>query len=102
MRRIPFVGPICGGAKSFSETVLADKGRSFKQVVLIRFPYEATYSIRFITAEKLEEIQAKTAEDVICVVVPHAEPDRWLHRAGAEARGDLTSTCRSTRPSSWC
>ena len=71
VRRIPFVGPIYGGAKSFSETVLADKGRSFKQVVLIRFPYEATYSIGFITAEKLEEIQAKTAEDVICVVVPH-------------------------------
>lgn len=71
VRRIPVVGPIYGGAKSFSETVLADKGSSFKQVVLIRFPYEATYSIGFITAEVLEEVQAKTDEDVICVVVPH-------------------------------
>ena len=71
IRRIPVVGPIYGGAKTFSETVLADKGRSFKQVVLIRFPYEATYSIGFITAEEIEEVQAKTAKDVICVVVPH-------------------------------
>ncbi len=39
VRRIPVVGPIYGGAKSFSETVLADKGSSFKQVVLVRFPY---------------------------------------------------------------
>jgi len=71
VHRVPVVGQVYGGAKIFSETVLADKGRSFKQVVLIRFPYEATYSIGFITAEVLEEIQAKTGEDVICVVVPH-------------------------------
>ena len=71
VRRIPVVGPIYGGAKTFSETVLADKGRSFKQVVLIRFPYESTYSIGFITAEEIEEVQAKTGADMICVVVPH-------------------------------
>lgn len=71
VRRIPVVGPVYGGAKTFSETVLADKGRSFKQVVLIRFPYESTYSIGFITAEEIEEVQAKTGTDVICVVVPH-------------------------------
>jgi uncharacterized membrane protein len=71
VRRIPVVGPIYGGAKTFSETVLADKGRSFKQVVLIRFPYEATYSIGFITAEEIEEVKAKLADDMICVVVPH-------------------------------
>ena len=70
VRRIPVVGPIYGGAKTFSETVLADKGRSFKQVVLIRFPYESTYSIGFITSEELEEVQARTAEDVTCVLVP--------------------------------
>ncbi len=35
VRRVPVVGQIYGGAKTFSETVLADKGRSFKQVVLV-------------------------------------------------------------------
>ena len=70
VRRIPVVGQIYGGAKTFSETVLADKGRSFKQVVLVRFPHPGVYSIGFITSEDLEEAQARTAEDVTCVLVP--------------------------------
>ena len=70
IRRIPVVGPVYGGAKSFSETVLADKGRSFKQVVLVQFPHAGVYSIGFITSEELEEVQARTADDVTCVLVP--------------------------------
>jgi uncharacterized membrane protein len=70
VRRIPVVGPVYGGAKTFSETVLTDKGRSFKQVVLVRFPHHDVYSIGFITSEELEEVQARTAEDVTCVLVP--------------------------------
>jgi len=31
VRRIPVVGAIYSGAKTFSETVLTDQGRSFKQ-----------------------------------------------------------------------
>ena len=71
VRRIPVVGQIYGGAKTFSETVLADKGRSFKQVVLVQFPHPGVYSIGFITSEDLEEFQARMGDDVICVVVPH-------------------------------
>lgn len=71
VRRIPVVGQIYGGAKTFSETVLADKGRSFKQVVLVQFPHPGVYSIGFITSEDLEEFQARMGADVICVVVPH-------------------------------
>jgi uncharacterized membrane protein len=70
VRRIPVVGQVYGGAKTFSETVLTDKGRSFKQVVLVRFPHPGVYSIGFITSEELEEVQARTAEDVTCVLVP--------------------------------
>lgn len=70
IRRIPVIGPVYGGAKTFSETVLADKGRSFKQVVLVKFPHPGVYSIGFITSEELEEAQARTAEDVTCVLVP--------------------------------
>ena len=70
VRRIPVIGPVYGGAKSFSETVLTDKGRSFKQVVMVEFPRKGIFSIGFITAEDLEEVQAKTAQDVTCVFVP--------------------------------
>lgn len=70
IRRIPVVGPVYGGAKTFSETVLSDQGRSFKQVVMVEFPRKGIFSIGFITAEDLEEVQAKTAQDVTCVFVP--------------------------------
>lgn len=70
VRRIPVVGTVYGGAKTFSETVLSDKGRSFKQVVMVEFPRKGVWSIGFITAHELEEAQAKTEQEVTCVFVP--------------------------------
>ena len=70
VRRIPVVGAVYGGAKTFSETVLTDKGRSFKQVVMVEFPRKGVYSIGFITSYDLEEAQARTAQEVTCVFVP--------------------------------
>jgi uncharacterized membrane protein len=70
VRRIPVVGSIYGGAKTFSETVLTDKGKSFKQVVMVEFPRKGVYSIGFITAHELEEAQARTEQVVTCVFVP--------------------------------
>jgi uncharacterized membrane protein len=70
VRRIPIVGAVYGGAKTFSETVLTDKGRSFKQVVMVEFPRKGIFSIGFITSHELEEAQAKTEQVVTCVFVP--------------------------------
>ena len=70
VRRIPVIGAVYGGAKTFSETVLTDKGRSFKQVVIVEFPRKGVYSIGFITSHELEEAQAKTEQVVTCVFVP--------------------------------
>jgi uncharacterized membrane protein len=70
MRRIPVIGAVYSGAKTFSETVLTDQGKSFKQVVMVEFPRKGVFSIGFITADDLEEAQAKTAQDVTCVFVP--------------------------------
>jgi uncharacterized membrane protein len=70
VRRVPVIGAVYSGAKTFSETVLTDQGRSFKQVVMVEFPRKGIFSIGFITAEDLEEVQAKTAQDVTCVFVP--------------------------------
>ena len=70
VRRIPVVGAVYGGAKTFSETVLTDKGTSFKQVVMVEFPRKGIFSIGFITSHELEEAQAKTAQEVTCVFVP--------------------------------
>ena len=70
VRRIPVVGAVYGGAKTFSETVLSDKGGSFKKVVLVEFPRKGIYSVGFITSEELQEVQARTAQVVTCVFVP--------------------------------
>jgi len=70
VQRIPVVGTVYGGAKTFSETVLTDKGKSFKQVVMVEFPRKGVFSIGFITAHELEEAQAKTEQVVTCVFVP--------------------------------
>ena len=70
VRRIPVIGSVYGGAKTFSETVLTDKGKSFKQVVMVEFPRRGIFSVGFITSEELEEVQAKTEQDVVCVFVP--------------------------------
>jgi len=70
VRRIPVVGAVYSGAKTFSETVLTDKGKSFKQVVMVEFPRKGVYSMGFITSHDLEEAQARTAQEVTCVFVP--------------------------------
>jgi len=70
VRRIPIVGAVYSGAKTFSETVLTDQGKSFKQVVMVQFPRPGVFSIGFITSHDLEEAQARTAREVTCVFVP--------------------------------
>ncbi len=63
IRKIPVIGPVYGGAKTFSETVLTDKGTSFKQVVMVEFPRKGAWSIGFLMSENFEEIRARTGRD---------------------------------------
>jgi uncharacterized membrane protein len=70
VRRIPIIGTVYGGAKTFSETVLTDKGTSFKQVLIVEFPRSGAWSVGFLTAENLEEVRARTGEDMVSVFVP--------------------------------
>lgn len=70
VRRIPVVGPVYGGAKTFSETVLTDKGTSFKQVVMVEFPRKGAWSIGFLMSENFVEIRERTGDDLVNVFVP--------------------------------
>jgi hypothetical protein len=65
------IGAVYGGAKTFSETVLTDKSRSFKHVVVIEFPRNGIYSLGFITADEVEELNARSGQDMVSVFVPH-------------------------------
>ena len=68
--RIPIVRTIYTAVKKFSEVVFSDSEQSFKKVLLIEYPRKGLYSFAFQTASQLQEVQAKTAEEVICVFLP--------------------------------
>jgi len=70
VRKIPLIGPVYGGAKSFSETVLTSKGQSFKKVLMVEYPRKGIWSLAFLTANELEEVQARTEQEVVCCFVP--------------------------------
>ncbi|NOZ77300.1 MAG: DUF502 domain-containing protein [Euryarchaeota archaeon] len=68
--RIPIISGIYSTAKEASNLFLSNKDKSFRAVVLVEFPKGGTYSLGFTTAATIEEIQDKTASEVINVYVP--------------------------------
>jgi uncharacterized membrane protein len=68
--RIPIVGAIFRGSKQLVETVLAPGSKSFRKVVLIRWPHRDSRAIAFVTGSSLGEVQEKTEEDLVCVFLP--------------------------------
>ena len=70
LERIPFVRALYGGVKSFSETILSNSGKSFKQVLLVEYPRLGAWSIGFQTTDNLPEINATLGVEHVCVFVP--------------------------------
>jgi uncharacterized membrane protein len=70
MNRIPLVRSIYSGAKGITETLVSDKGGSFSKVVLIEYPRREMWSIGFVTATDVPDIDAVTGEKQVCVYVP--------------------------------
>lgn len=70
LHRIPLVRTVYSAAKNFAEVLFTDTSQAFKQVLLIEYPRKGVYSLCFQTSTELEEIQARTHDDVICVFVP--------------------------------
>jgi uncharacterized membrane protein len=69
LKRIPFVRAVYSATKSFAEIVLSDSEQSFKKVLLIEYPRKGIYSLAFLTSNKLEEVQHRTGEDIVCAFV---------------------------------
>jgi uncharacterized membrane protein len=70
LNRIPFVRAVYGGVKSFSTTILSNKGSSFKKVLLIEYPSKGLWSIGFQTAEAIPLIDVHLGEPQVCVFIP--------------------------------
>ncbi len=70
LARIPLVSWVYTGVKKVAETLLSPSGQSFRKVLLIEYPRKGIWSVCFQTASALDEVQARTAKEVICVFVP--------------------------------
>jgi uncharacterized membrane protein len=57
LKRIPFVKTIYGSVKDMTDAFSSDKVKSFKEAVLIEFPFPGRYTIGFVT--KRIEIEGK-------------------------------------------
>lgn len=68
--RIPLVRSVYSAAKNFAEVLFTDTSQAFKKVLLVEYPRKGVHSLCFQTSTALQEIQARTDEDVICVFVP--------------------------------
>ena len=70
MNRIPLVRSIYSGAKGITETLVSDKGGSFSKVVLVEYPRRDSWSIGFVTAADVPDVDAVTGRKVVCVYMP--------------------------------
>lgn len=69
---IPGVGSVYSGFREMSETI-ASGGESFRDVKLVEFPMEGSYSMAFVTADaptSLEESVGPPTEDMISLFLP--------------------------------
>lgn len=70
MQRIPVVRSIYSGAKTFAETVFSGKGQAFNRVLLIEYPRKGIWSVGFQSAERVDEIDHRLGDELVCVFVP--------------------------------
>ena len=71
LNRIPLIGTVYGGVKSFAESVLT-QSNSFRKVVMIEYPRAGAWSIAFLTAEDVPEVSEKLGEPHVAVYVSNA------------------------------
>lgn len=70
LARIPLVRSIYGGVKQVAESLFSGSGKSFRHVLLVRYPHPSSWTIAFQTGEGTKEIKDKSGRNLISVFVP--------------------------------
>ena len=70
MHRIPIIRTVYKTCQEVINTIFATKTKSFKQVVLVPFPDEGSYSIGLVTQENIPNLAKKSCDDLTAVFVP--------------------------------
>jgi uncharacterized membrane protein len=71
LNRIPVVGTVYGGVKSFAESVFS-QSKAFRKVVMIEYPRAGAWSIGFLTAEDVPQVSEKLHEPHVAVYISSA------------------------------
>ena len=66
---VPFVGSIYKGVKQVSDTLLSGSGKSFRKVLLVRYPHPQAWSLAFQTSVPGEVI-GRFDEEYVAVFIP--------------------------------
>ncbi len=71
LQRMPVVRSLYGAIKQIVNTIISKQSTSFRECVLVQWPYEGMWTIGFVTGTPIPEIQAlsKTG-DMLGVYVP--------------------------------
>lgn len=67
---IPVVRSVYQAIKQVADSILGDKSRSFRQVVLVEFPRKGLYSLGFVTGWHNGEVEKKVGRPCVSVFVP--------------------------------
>jgi uncharacterized membrane protein len=70
LARIPVVRAIYSASKQLTETLFSGSGKSFRKVVLVRYPHPGSWTLAFLTGDGLREANTKTGRDLANVFVP--------------------------------
>ena len=68
--RIPFVRTIYSASKQLTETLFSGSGKSFRKVVLVRYPHPQMWTLAFLTGDGMAEANRKTGRDLVNIFVP--------------------------------
>lgn len=63
IERIPGIGSVYGSFNEMSELLLDSDSQSFREVVLVEFPMQGSYSVAFITSDTPEFVLDSTGHD---------------------------------------
>ena len=86
--RLPVVRSLYRTSKQVTETILSERGRAFRKVVVLRYPHEKSWSVAFGSAPPPPEIRQHLGEDCETFFLPavpnpttgfllFAEPGQW-------------------------
>lgn len=70
LARIPVVRAIYSASKQLTATLFSGSGKSFRKVVLVRYPHPGMWTLAFLTGDGMAEANRKTGRDLVNIFVP--------------------------------